>query len=302
MTARRYADPAALRHALTDRLRELARGRPGVQLSDLQRQFAYDRLLARVFSTEPEAWVLKGATALLARLHGSARHTLDIDLYRRGARLDEAEAALRVAASADAGDYFRFTLEPGRRIAEGRATLRIPVTAYLGATVFARFHVDLVSDVLMTDEPDEVPPLVPLDLPGIVSVPYRAYAIVDHIADKVCALVELHARVGRPAEASTRYRDLADLAVIAHTQPVDAAALRTALTSESGRRGIELPTALSAPGAPGWRAGYARVATGVPDLAERDLEAALVTVKRFLDPVLGETATGSWKPDRLDWA
>ena len=89
--------------------------------------------------------MLKGATALLARLHGSARHTLDIDLYRRGARLDEAEAGLRVAASADVGDYFRFTLEPGRRIAEGRATLRIPITAYLGATVFARFHVDLVS-------------------------------------------------------------------------------------------------------------------------------------------------------------
>jgi Nucleotidyl transferase AbiEii toxin, Type IV TA system len=88
----RYADPGALRQAIADRLRHVARDRPGAQLSDLQRQFAYDRLLARVFSTEPEAWVLKGATALLARLHGSARHTLDIDLYRRGAGLDRAEA------------------------------------------------------------------------------------------------------------------------------------------------------------------------------------------------------------------
>lgn len=301
MSEPRYADPGALRQAIADRLRQVARDRPGAQLGDLQRQFAYDRLLVRVFSTEPEAWVLKGATALLARLHGSARHTLDIDLYRRGGGLDRAEAALRAAASGDLGDYFRFTLEPGRRIAEGRATMRVPVTAYLGATVFARFHVDLVSGVFMTGEPDDVSPLVPVELPGVVVVHYRAYPIVDHIADKVCALIEVHPRTGRPAQASTRYRDLADLAVIAHTQPVDAVSLRKALASESGRRGIELPTALSAPAAPGWRTGYARVARDVPDLAERDFEAGLATVKRFLDPILGGTATGSWRQDRQEW-
>ena len=99
MSERRYADPAALRRAIADRLRQLAHEQPGTQLTDLQRQFAYDRLLARVFGAEPEAWVLKGAAALLARLGGSARHTLDVDLYRPAARLDEAEAALRATAS-----------------------------------------------------------------------------------------------------------------------------------------------------------------------------------------------------------
>jgi len=301
VSERRYADPAALRQAIADRLRQLARDRPGAQLSDLQRQFAYDRLLARVFSAEPRAWVLKGATALLARLGGSARHTLDVDLYRRESGLDEAEAALRAVASADLGDYFRFTLEPGRRIAEGRTTLRVPVTAYLGATTFARFHVDLVSGVVMTGEPDEVSALVPIDLPGIVTVSYRAYPVVDHIADKVCALLELHPRVGRPAQASTRYRDLVDLTVMAHTQSVPAAALRTALASESSRRSIELPTTFSAPDAAGWRTGYARVSKDVRGLAERDLEAAVASVKRFLDPVLGGTASGRWRPDRQQW-
>jgi len=301
VSERRYADPAALRQAIADRLRQLVRDRPGAQLADLQRQFAYDRLLARVFSAEPRAWVLKGATALLARLGGSARHTLDVDLYRRESGLDEAEAALRAVASADLGDYFRFTLEPGRRIAEGRTTLRVPVTAYLGATTFARFHVDLVSGVVMTGEPDEVPALVPIDLPGIVTVSYRAYPVVDHIADKVCALLELHPRVGRPAQASTRYRDLVDLTVMAHTQSVPAAALRTALASESSRRSIELPTTFSAPDAAGWRTGYARVSKDVRGLAERDLEAAVASVKRFLDPVLGGTASGRWRPDRQQW-
>jgi hypothetical protein len=44
------------------------------------------------------------------------------------------------------------------------------------------------------------------------------------------------------------------------------------------------------------------VAKDVPGLTERDVEAATATVKRFLDPVLGRTATGSWRPDRQGWA
>jgi len=127
------------------------------------------------------------------------------------------------------------------------------------------------------------------------------YPLVDHIADKVCALVELHPRADRAAQASTRYRDLVDLVVIAHTQSPDGARLRRALTAEATRRGISLPHALSAPGAPGWAAGYARVARDVPGLAERTLDSAMVTAHRFLDPVLDGTVTGAWQPDRLHW-
>lgn len=123
MTERRYPDPAALRRAVTDRLRTLARDQHA-QLADLQRQFAYDRFLARLFLSEPDRWVLKGATALLARLGGAARHTLDVDLYRPGERLAQAEAALRAAAASDLGDFFRFALAPGRRVAEGRDTAK----------------------------------------------------------------------------------------------------------------------------------------------------------------------------------
>jgi len=129
----------------------------------------------------------------------------------------------------------------------------------------------------------------------------RAYPVADHIADKVCTLVEIHPRVGRPGQVTTRYRDLADLAVIANTQSVDASALRKALASEASRRGIELPTTFTAPDAAGWRAGYARVARDVPRLAERDFEAASAMIKRFLDPILGGDVAGSWRPDRQRW-
>jgi hypothetical protein len=53
-----------MNRALTDLLRAHARGRPGVTLDSLRRQFADDRLLTRIF-TGPDAkrWILNGATS-----------------------------------------------------------------------------------------------------------------------------------------------------------------------------------------------------------------------------------------------
>ena len=171
MNAPRYDSPQALRQALADRLRPLAE-QSGVELSALLRQFAYDRLLCRLFSAEPEHWVLKGGTAMLARLEGQARHTLDVDLYRRDGSLAEAEQALRDAAVVDLDDYFRFTLGASRRMTQGGDAARISVVAILGVTDFARFHVDLVTGLSMTGAPENTPPLVPVELPGIARTPY----------------------------------------------------------------------------------------------------------------------------------
>jgi hypothetical protein len=77
---RAYGSPTAFRRALTDRLKENARtGR--WTLPQLQRQFAYDRLLERLYLVD-DGWVFKGAIALLARGIG-VRATVDIDVYRR---------------------------------------------------------------------------------------------------------------------------------------------------------------------------------------------------------------------------
>ena len=73
----------AFRRALTDKLRDLAT-RSRWTLQQLQRQMAYDRLLERLYLVD-EGWIIKGATALLARDIG-VRGTVDIDLYREVAR------------------------------------------------------------------------------------------------------------------------------------------------------------------------------------------------------------------------
>ena len=179
--------------------------------------------------------------------------------------------------------------------------MRVDVVVVLGVREFAKFHVDLVIDRLMTGIPDVVSPLVSVDLPGVVSTTYRAYPVVDHVADKVCALLEVHERASGLKEGSTRFRDLVDLVVFAHTATVDATMLATALFSEVERRGLTVPERIAAPAGRDWSSGYAGVARGVRVLPERDLSSALVTVGRFIDPILLRTVGGLWDPETLRW-
>jgi hypothetical protein len=245
--------------------------------------------------------VLKGGTAMLARVGPDARHTRDIDLLNLSGSLRDAEQALQAAAQFDLGDFFSFTLAPGQLLTEGVRALRVPVDAYLGVKLFARFHVDLVVDLLMTGDTDTVSGLVPADIPGLKRTSYIAYPLVDHIADKVCALHETHERSSGVREPSSRYRDVADLAVFAHTAKVEARALEAALNSEVTRRGMILPESITVPANSDWSRGYARVARDAPRLQERDLGAAIATLRLFIDPVLDASAHGRWNRDRLIW-
>ena len=196
-----YATPAAFRRALTDRLKALA-SCSRWPLPQLQRQIAYDRLLERLYLADDQ-WIVKGATALLARDLG-VRATIDVDLYRPQAA-QSAEAQLRSAAQRDIGDWFRFEIGPAQPVTAG-TTSRLPVTAIVGATVWASFHVDLAGeDLRMTGRPDDVPPLARVLMPGIQQHGYRAYPLVDHIADKLAAIFERHGTLRAP---STRYKIL----------------------------------------------------------------------------------------------
>jgi hypothetical protein len=235
MNERGYGSPTGFRQALTAKLRAKAQGGPWT-LAQLQRYMAYDRLLERLYLTS-DGWIVKGAAALLARDIG-VRATIDIDVYREAA-LEVADAQLRAAAGRDIGDWFSFEVGVARPIADDVSAMRLPVTAYVGTTVWASFHVDLVGqDVRMTGEPEPVPPLAQVDMTDIHQHGYRAYPLVDHAADKVVAMFELHGARRLP---STRFRDLVDLVAIAIGASVDAHAQLTALAAQAKQRGIALP-------------------------------------------------------------
>lgn len=294
MRSHSYPSPQAFRQALTDKLREASREGPWT-LSQLQRQIAYDRLLERLYLVD-DGWVVKGATALLARGIG-VRGTIDVDIYRERAR-ELAEAELREAAARDIGDWFSFELGPGRAVATD-AAVRIPVTAYVGTASWASFHVDLVgSDMRMTGQPDDVPPLARVLMPDIEQHGYRAYPLVDHIADKISAIVQRYSGQDRP---STRFKDLVDLVAIVTEASVAADQQMAALTSEAQRRDMALPATFDVPDRALWERGYAAEAGRSLLAAAHTLDEALSVVRPFVEPLLAETAAGRWDPENVRW-
>jgi hypothetical protein len=291
---RSYGSPGAFRRALTDKLRDLAT-RSRWTLQQLQRQMAYDRLLERLYLVD-EGWIIKGATALLARDIG-VRGTIDIDLYREVA-WEIAEADLREAAALDLGDWFRFEIGPPRPLADTGGA-RLPVKALVGNTEWAAFHVDLVGeDLRMTGDPEDVPPLARVVMPDVEQHGYRAYPLVDHGADKACAIFERHGAAGTP---STRYRDLVDLVAIVLAAPEEAEPQLTALRSEAQRRGLQLPGRFPVPDRGLWQSGYAAEAGRSLLPVARTLDEAIATVTPFLDPLLAGTARGRWDPQNARW-
>ena len=292
---RRYANPAAFRRALTDRLRAVAQeGRWTLQ--QRQRQIAYDRLLERLYLID-DGWIVKGATALLAR-DLCMRATVDVDLYRATAA-EAAETDLREAVRRDIGDWFRFEIGPRRPIGDGDKGVRLPVTAYVGATPWSEFHVDLVgSDLRMTGEPEPVPPLARIVMPDVEQHGYRAYPLADHIADKVVATFE---RYGPQQLPSTRYKDLIDLVGIVTGARLEASSASRALASEAERRGVNVPRRFDAPDRALWEPGYAAEARRWTIPMASTLDDALGVVRPCLDALLDGSATGTWRPELGAW-
>ncbi len=292
---RGYESPGAFRRALTDKLKNAAEESRWT-LQQLQRQMAYDRLLERLYLVD-ENWIVKGATALLARNLG-VRATIDIDLFRNIAR-ETAERELRDAAGKEIGDWFRFELGPPQPVRDGASGTRLPVQAYVGTTVWADFHVDLVGfGVTMTGDPEKVPALARVVMPDVEQHGYWAYPLVDHIADKVAATFD---RYGETQAPSTRYKDLVDLVAIVTEASVKAEPQMAALASEANRGGIMLPPRFDVPARDLWERGYAAEA-GRSLLPEaRTLDQALAVVRPFLDPLLDGTAVGRWNPKQGRW-
>lgn len=199
----------------------------------------FRRFLSRIFSEgATSGWLLKGGTGLLARVP-STRATVDIDLFRSGYSLDEALADLRRLVEIDLADHFRFVYARHRAILAGDAQpctdgYRVEFDTYIGAQKKSSIGIDLSIGAGLTAEVTVMAPATALDLPRLAACNYRLYPVVNQIADKVCATMQLYA--GRP---SSRAKDLVDLVVLAVTHDIDGTALEVAIRTEALRRGLE---------------------------------------------------------------
>jgi hypothetical protein len=293
----RYASAAAFRQALEARLVALSRG-GGVSLVRLRKSVAFDRLLARLFAVAPDRWMLKGGLALDYRLGAKARTTMDIDLAGPDGE-DAATADLLATGELDLGDHFSFAIErTGRldQLVEGSA-VRYHVQADLAGRLFEEFLLDVGFDFPAGWEPETLHGPDLLSFADIAPVEAPSLPLDLQIAEKVHAYTRGY---GQSGIASTRVKDLVDLALIASASPVNADRLSRALQETFGRRARhELPGALPRPPAD-WRVPYARMAldVGLPAELARGYELAA----GLLDPVLsGELGAAAWDPAAHGW-
>ncbi|QIM15447.1 nucleotidyl transferase AbiEii/AbiGii toxin family protein [Leucobacter insecticola] len=301
MTAERYASPSAVEAAIRSAAKKAAAADPSMSTGDRIRQEYFRRFLSRVFFDPTDTdWLLKGGTGLLARV-GSARATTDVDLFRDQRSVAAALEDLKRAASIDLGDFFRFeyvTHHDGVGGASQQHTdgCQVEFAVYIGANARGRLNVDLVVNVIVTDEPTVLRPANGLELSKLMSNEYRLYPVVDQIADKVSATLALYS--GR---SSSREWDLVDLVLLAATQPVDSDRLRHAIARECKARGIDMPQTFQVPVS--WGRRYAKEAKTVPACEDfPTVEQARAFMSRFLDPVLGGSVKGmAWDPETRTW-
>ena len=292
----RYPTAAAFRRALEDRLKSLA-GNDPAHLARYRKRVVFDRLLARLVTAAPTAWVLKGGFALNLRLAARARTTKDIDLAWRADERDLLDALLD-AAGRDLDDHFVFSLEHADTAPDLLGgTHRFRVTASLAGRPFEAFVLDVgTHEGLFAGEDLLTTP----DLLGFAGIP-RVTVPTLPLAAQVAEKLHAYTRTYEGGRGSTRTKDLVDLALIAQLFPMNATTLRTEIDDVFARRAThEAPGSLRPPPAD-WRAPYQRLAVVVG--LEPDLRAGHTAAAAMLDPVLRlEVTTGSWDPDTATWA
>ena len=250
-----YANSGALWAAVTDRAK-----RSGLPVQEAQQWFLRERLLSRVFADPDSPWVLKGGTAMLARV-ADARWSKDVDLLTQRPDLTSAVNELQLAANRADDDQLTMTITDTRRSHGTRqgdvlgTTLHVQVTS--GNKQLAAIKIDLVAGSLMTGDPEEATVHSRLHLPGLESVPVRLYPVADHIADKVIATESTFG-----LHPSSRVRDLVDLVILGRTQTVKADDLQRAIAGERIHQNMPARTAFTTP--TGWSKTFSEIASKSP--------------------------------------
>ncbi len=168
----------------------------------------------------------------------------------------------------------------------------------LGPTVFAHFHIDVVVGTVMSQVPDCIPPIIPIEIIGLIRPHYQVFPLVDHLSDKLLATICTH-KVGDQDFTSTRVKDLVDMALLLTTQRFSGPAMCVALATGAAHQAVHLPETFTVPSEKEWRRKYPRVAADAPT-AVPTFDEAVAIASRFWNPVLDRTlTTAHWDPTAM---
>lgn len=291
----------------TEASRAAKSGVSGLTVTEQIVQANHDRFLSRVFADGDDSeWLLKGGTAMLARVPRS-RATKDLDLASTtAADLDAAQEALVQAASRDLGDHVRFQLATAKETGRGEnqpgvQTRRLVFTGQDASTGRRLFDVPI--DVVVgpppvgTVETTEPSNRIRLGRP-LPTHPYRLFPIADQIAEKVTATMSTYA--GRP---SSRVKDLVDLVTIARTQSINLRELQMAIDAKRALSRLEPFAEFAVPAE--WERTYRPLAVKTPAVGEiLTLTNATDIVKQLVDPALSDERVDehlNWSPADGGW-
>ncbi|MBX3069141.1 MAG: nucleotidyl transferase AbiEii/AbiGii toxin family protein [Thermomicrobiales bacterium] len=277
----RYANGAAFRTAIEQRLANEADGRPAHFFDRRRKMIVFDRYLARLLVVAPGRWVLKGGVALNFRLRDSARATLDLDL---ASDLDEGDVLdfLTDAAELDLGDYFSFAVEHADAfVAEELAgAMRFRVRAVLAGRPFETVTIDVNTSEPFPEEPEIVSGIDFLRFADIPPIEVPATRLTQHLAEKLHAYTRSYGR----GHHSSRVKDLVDIALIIEASELEIEDITHQIEQTFLQRSTHaVPLTLPAPPAT-WTVPYRTMADEVG--IDPSIDDALRLAQEFFDPVL----------------
>ena len=257
-----FTSPASFRQSLESRLKAISKDK-GIDLQRVRRKVAFERFLARLFSTQPSPWVLKGGYALEVRFE-VARATKDLDLGTRlkiVGTVDEQRAILlkklQERAMLKAEDHFQFRVEPTAKLIESApyGGFRFPIRSMIAGRLFVAFSLDIGFGDAITPPVEEIEGSNWLDFYGIPPARFEAISLEQQFAEKIHAMT-----VDRGERENSRVKDLVDVLLLIE-KGLDKERVSASLKNTFLRRG-EMPVPHHPPNLPdSWRQPFSQMAT-----------------------------------------
>ena len=289
-----YATPAAFDRAIKKAVKS-----SGADSGEGYRQALRDRFLCRVFADGNDSFVLKGGSGLLARIP-NARATRDLDFAtsEKCSVEDALDEMVRIA-SIDLGDWCRFVLTKHEESMDENGysrLLKLRFATYVGNEEKDPVLIDLSLDCATTLAPDLLTPANRISIAGLKEYDYLMYPLVDQLADKLCAIMELQPS-GYP---SSRMKDLVDVVTYATHEVFRQSELSHAIRSECAKRGMDIPDHFAAPTS--WNGRFAAFAKGKLPVDFADFDSASRVAACFFNPALiSNDGQLTWDPAMIAW-
>jgi predicted nucleotidyltransferase component of viral defense system len=212
---KKYPTASGMRMALEQRLKKVATD-TNKNLERLRRHVAFDRFLARLFSSNISGLIAKGGYTLELRLD-KARTTKDIDFSFTGdlggqwkGKPENLQEFLFTCSQIDLHDYFEYVI--------GKATLglenapyggyRYPIQARMAGRIFAKFSIDIAAGDVWYEPHDKLKIHDWFDFAGLPVVEIPVISTEQQFAEK------LHSYTQQREHPNSRVKDIVDMVLL----------------------------------------------------------------------------------------